>query len=489
MAVIAYGKSLESQFTQQDAASGTDFLNDRVTLHDQSKVDLSGGTGGTSGQTVYTAPNGVVVTSSAPVYSNSNYYYMEYMFNNSISSSYNVHSHFLSSGATTLTFDFGEGHAGITDMMVYPRARDDGSSNYRIEVSDDNATWTEVVPWVTTTHDDSTPYGTEHRYTLNTTARYIRMELTQNGSWGSCLDEIQFTGPSNLKYALGGSHVLTGTNPIETTKSIDKVSVEIDALEPAGTELRYLVSFDGKTTWKKFDATTSAFVDVLLDDIRTTGMLTGDVLAVPSEVWLGAFDVDFHLAVDLSTIDQAVSPELRAFYLHFHRSGALELLSPSSPVANVLHGMNLSVVEFASLASSGVGTTHATINGAIENENPSGAVENMLHGFMFATVEPATIENKDSAGNTVTYSTISGAVENENPAGAIENVLKGFLFETVQPAYVVRRVATNAQVAPAYAVGELPQKIVTEKVESMFQPRKSPMEWHPEVWNGQKPKA
>ena len=44
-------------------------------------LPLGGGSGGRSGQSVYTSPNGVVVTSSHPTYSNRNLYYMEYLFN------------------------------------------------------------------------------------------------------------------------------------------------------------------------------------------------------------------------------------------------------------------------------------------------------------------------------------------------------------------------------------------------------------------------
>lgn len=158
------------------------------------KIDLSGGTGGTSGQTTYTAPNGVIVTSSAPVYNNSNYYYMGYLFNNTITQNNSQPTTYWltsSSGNQTLTFDFQKLlPLNISQINVYPRARDDASSNYRILVSDDGTNWTEVVSWVTTS--TSTPYGTKFTHNVDITQRYVRFELTQNGSWGVCLSEIEF---------------------------------------------------------------------------------------------------------------------------------------------------------------------------------------------------------------------------------------------------------------------------------------------------------
>lgn len=165
-------------------------------------IDLSNGTGGTGGQYVYTAPNGVIVTSSAPVYASGANYYMGYLFNNSITMSKDQFDTYWltnSSGNQTLTFDFGAlGNPAIPTIAVYPRAGDTVSSNYRILVSDDNVTYTEVVPWVVNTHDAATPYGTRRVHIVNIQKRYVRFELTQNGFLGVTLSEIEF-------YTNGGS--------------------------------------------------------------------------------------------------------------------------------------------------------------------------------------------------------------------------------------------------------------------------------------------
>jgi len=159
------------------------------------KLDLSGGTGGKGGQKVYTAPNGVVVTSSAPVYDNSNYYYMEYLFNSSIATAHQPTKYWLtnSSGNQTLIFDFSSlklSERLIRRIDVYPKIRTDASSNYRIFISDDGENWEEVVPWVE--NSTSLAWGTVKSHEVNINTPFIKFELTRNGSWGVGLDEIEF---------------------------------------------------------------------------------------------------------------------------------------------------------------------------------------------------------------------------------------------------------------------------------------------------------
>jgi Concanavalin A-like lectin/glucanases superfamily/Glycine rich protein len=168
-------------------------INDLPIFEDSIKIPLGGGSGGQTGQTVYTAPNGVTVTSSNPVWDNSNYYYMGYMFEDYVALTDEATHYWLtnSSGNTTLTFDFNSlDTPKMSKIAVYPRTRNDASSNYRILGSNDGNGWEELVPWIDTS--TSTPYGTRHSYDINTTYRYYRFELTRNGSWGATLGEIEF---------------------------------------------------------------------------------------------------------------------------------------------------------------------------------------------------------------------------------------------------------------------------------------------------------
>lgn len=173
------------------------------------KIDLSGGTGGASSQSVYTAPNGVVATSTASTYSNGNLYYMAYMFNGTYTASSTDYWLTNSNGNQTLTFDFTSGGIAsgkeINQISVYPYTRSDASSNYSIDTSPDGTTWTEIVPLVT--NSTSTPVGTERAHSnLSITGGYVRFNLTQNGSWGVTLNEIEFFEDTASGGASGGGN-------------------------------------------------------------------------------------------------------------------------------------------------------------------------------------------------------------------------------------------------------------------------------------------
>lgn len=158
------------------------------------KIDFSGPSVARS--TTYIADNGIVVTSSAATYPNATNYYIEYLFNGDNSTTSGT-TYWLtsSSGNQTLTFDLTNSDISLVqNILVYPRARDDASSNYSITTSSDGSTYTEVVPLVV--NSTSSPnYGVAREHLdLGITDPYIRFNLTQNNSYGVILHEIEFYG-------------------------------------------------------------------------------------------------------------------------------------------------------------------------------------------------------------------------------------------------------------------------------------------------------
>ncbi|WP_148530742.1 discoidin domain-containing protein [Virgibacillus salexigens] len=202
---------------------------DAIEPEPPSILDLSNGE---DNSFKYIAPNGVTVKSSAKKYEykdHPEYYALSHLFNGTISISdgsifhSDPHSYWLadSKGSQSLIFDFQSiGNPVIETIRVYPRARNDASSNYRILVSDDDINYEEVVPWVTNTHDDNTPYETMREYELLLSNRFVRFELTRNGSWGIILSEIEFI--------------------------VDSIS----------TKIKYYISRNGGETWEKIKPNT-----------------------------------------------------------------------------------------------------------------------------------------------------------------------------------------------------------------------------------------
>jgi len=165
-------------------------------------VDMTSSNSSSAGQTVYTADNGVVVTSSAGSYNNSSNYYMEYMFDGDTTSTAGT-TYWLtsSSGTQTLTFNFtGSSISYIDKFRIYPKARTDSFSDIgAIETSSDGSTWTQV--YGDQNLSSSIAFGTYYDYSLTTTDQYVRITLQRSGNWGVCLHEVEIYSASNVPAA------------------------------------------------------------------------------------------------------------------------------------------------------------------------------------------------------------------------------------------------------------------------------------------------
>jgi len=157
------------------------------------RLNLSGGSGGRTGQTVYTA-NGTVVTSSSPVYSNGNYYYMEYMFNQSYANG--SHTDYwlpIATGSATLIFAFNQLHY-VDSIRIYSAnytnsASSDRSSNYKLEGSLDGINYTTITNGFVNTQQDL--LGQYHDHITKQSFNYVRLTALQNKSYIS-VNEVEF---------------------------------------------------------------------------------------------------------------------------------------------------------------------------------------------------------------------------------------------------------------------------------------------------------
>lgn len=150
--------------------------------------------GGTSGTTVYTAPNGTVVTASDSVYDNSSYR-MSHMFNNTTTGAFGGYWLSASASTGTLTFDFrSTSVAYLHNIQIFPRTRDDSfTSVVNVQISTNGTDWTSL-PNTAIAVTSATAYGSSQTFLLATTNRWVRLNLSKSGSWGLSLDEVRFTG-------------------------------------------------------------------------------------------------------------------------------------------------------------------------------------------------------------------------------------------------------------------------------------------------------
>lgn len=270
---------------------------------------LSGGSGGQGAQLVYTAPNGVIVTSSARSMGSTTDYCLANLFNDAAPMDGSANQNLwltTSAGNQTLTFNFGT-LSNFKGVRVVPRCRDQASSNYRISVSDDGISYTEIVPWVVTTSDKQTPYGAVNEHLIPITSQYVQFELTQNASYGVLLGKISFIKPSPPYRTDSGFYVTSSDNFQYNTIPAMISKINPVQLEPVGTTIRYLVSTDNRSTWATFDG--QDWVTVGLSTIHTSGMTAARLRAVKVSDWSKITrNKKVDLAIGLRSTNSSLTP-------------------------------------------------------------------------------------------------------------------------------------------------------------------------------------
>jgi hypothetical protein len=211
-AIVAIGSNNDGTFTltpsatnlgsfsmRFEASDGVNLStrNSVITNRPISFVDLSGGTGGSVGSFVYTAPNGTTVTSTAVTYPVDNYK-MGNLFNNTLTTAEQaLGTYWLTDDAATgsLTFDFTSVSSVnyIDYLLVRPRARNDTFSNITsVEIWNGTA-------WVQTNGGQdrtsaNTSYGYEIRLDVNAITQKFRINFSRTGMYGMSADEIKVYG-------------------------------------------------------------------------------------------------------------------------------------------------------------------------------------------------------------------------------------------------------------------------------------------------------
>ena len=110
-----------------------------------------------------------------------------------------------------------------------------------------------------------------------------------------------------VAYPINTDYVITSVNSFNLTGLYLTGITCVQGL-PTNTIIRYLLSFDGKTSWKVFDGT--LWKTVLLSDIRTSGMTLAQIQAITKENFLLVSSGTVDVAGLLYTTDSSVTPSI-----------------------------------------------------------------------------------------------------------------------------------------------------------------------------------
>ena len=121
------------------------------------------------------------------------------------------------------------------------------------------------------------------------------------------------------------------TNKVGTVETTDACHItdiySIDIINPTdvvidNTDIRYLLSFDGRQTYKSYDTTTGAWITVNTTDIMTQGMTSSELLALTSSEYLLAIDTSYRtldILVGLITTDETRTPCVNSVRVSYYK--------------------------------------------------------------------------------------------------------------------------------------------------------------------------
>lgn len=331
----------ESQFTQQDATNGTDFADGVVKLHD---------TGGgspvqypTSAMTSDSAPSPFATSAQSVFGGNAFPAYLA--FDRSIVSG----SRYVSNSPTGwLKIDLGSAVVVTSYKMTYV---DYGLGNapcpkdFTLEGSNNNSTWTTVD---TVTNKTVWASGTEYTFSsfTNTTAyRYYRINVSANNGYGAYwqIDEVKLFASSSSYPTSQPYYVTTNTNQIPlytgTVGSVKTInSIAFTTTTPTNTGIKMLVSFDGRTTWKKWNGSSWATHTGGLSNL-STGNTLAEVVTGLTAYSVQVADTFLDLAWDLSTSDASVTPSIDAVSINYDEDTYYDMASVGSYASGAEFGV------------------------------------------------------------------------------------------------------------------------------------------------------
>ncbi len=116
-------------------------------------------------------------------------------------------------------------------------------------------------------------------------------------------------------------YVTTNTNSLTTNSWDGLTTLDITQTTPTSTSVRYLVSFDGGTTWKYWNG--SAWTNSSLANLQTQGMTETTIESISSAQWFAAGGINsdaaetLDFAIDLDTDDNAETPSVEGISVTF----------------------------------------------------------------------------------------------------------------------------------------------------------------------------
>lgn len=341
------------------------------------------------------------------------------------------------------------------------------SATIEVRVSPDNGyTWT---PWVVAEND--VPLFDFQGILMRQAIVQVRYSLSSNHP----LTSPMISNVSLIISSTAGAFytIITDRAQLNSQGKRGIVKLAIRQNEPPNTKIRYAISVDGRATWKVWDGTQWQTLNHP-NEVHWRGMSKDTLLSLKEQHFQQIFQsgsVDY--LIGLSSTDTTAKPEVFMLQTSWTTDG-----NNGKGTVGCKPFYNTRLIP----------STFAVADGLHEMYTHIGTEKRYLIGSKDTVYTLYLIQAMAGFAESKSHSERN---ENEQYMGLSRNAdvgVKDKIIVLVLPSItgIAERIYTSMW-APSYQVGDF-EKIVERliEVQTMFQPRKLPLNWHPEAWNGQK---
>lgn len=290
---LSFAVADENAYQQEDATNGTDFLGSRVRLH-----ATFTGTGSTNLalNTNATASSSTNPPSNAVDGNDSNFWYTA--ANNA--------------NGGWIELDLGNSAPPFNraEIRWYNATGTYNCSTFEIQGTNTSGS---NYATVFTGNTVSDPQDSTYNFSPNAYQYWRFLCTVANNTTYYVVNEIRLFEALAL-YPTTPYYVTTGVNRLSTSSWTSLPDLSISQLEPANTSIRYLVSFDERSTWKFWNG--SAWTASSLANLQTQGMTQAQLEALSTAQWFSAGGINSNVsqtldfAFDLRTTNNSQTPSV-----------------------------------------------------------------------------------------------------------------------------------------------------------------------------------
>lgn len=225
--------------------------------------------------------------------------------------------------------------------------------------------------------------------------------------------------PQQTQYSVMGSKAYvttTDANKITVTNGSKISSLAINNTQPANTNIKALISFDGRASWKKLNGTT--WTDTALSNVNSSGMTVQETQAALAGYKFTA-DGSIDLALGLESSDSAATPSISGISANYsiYKISNISIAGPTS-VTNL--NSNISYTASATKQDGTLAFEITLPNGSKVNSNTASYSFTAAGNYTLTAKAYMVEDTTEFQTSQISITVTDGQTQTTTPTGTVK---------------------------------------------------------------------